>query len=90
MEEVYVFQSPVKGKFCSGIFSKKELAEEWIKKYSLTGVLTLYPVNESVYDWAIRNGNFSPKKQEETTPDFIAGFSSASQIHFHYEDGILQ
>ena len=89
LTEVYIFQSPNKGRFCSGVFSTKEKAEEWIKKYELNGVLTIYPVDEAAYDWAIRMGYFKAKKENESTPDFVAGFSSASQIHFHYEHGEL-
>ncbi len=89
LNEVYVFQAPNNGRFCSGVFSTKEKAEEYIKKYSLTGVLTVYPIDEAVYDWAIRMGFFKPKKENQLTSEFIGGFSSASQEHFHYENGEL-
>jgi hypothetical protein len=88
LTEVYIFQSPNNGRFCSGVFSTKEKAEEWIKKYSLTGMLMVYPVDESAYDWAIRLGYFRIKKEKESTSEFIGGFSSASQTHFHYKDGV--
>ena len=87
--EIYLFQSLNKGRFCSGVFSTKEKAEEWIEKYALSGALTVYPVDEAAYDWAIRMGYFKVKKEKESSSDFIAGFTSASQIHFHYEDGKL-
>ena len=90
MKEVFVFHSPNTGRFSSGVFSEKAKAEVWIKKYSLTGVLTVYPINLGIYDWAILNGYFKPSKEKEFTSDFISGFSSASQIHYHYEDGDLQ
>jgi hypothetical protein len=62
-------------------------AETWIKKHSLTGTLTRYPLDVSAYDWAIRQGWFVPSKPEHNTADFVGQFTSASQEHFHYEDG---
>ena len=53
----------------------------------LSGVLTLYPVDVGVYEWAIEAGLFSPKKPHEEEPPFIGGFTTASQPHHHYEDG---
>ncbi len=85
---VWVFNGS-NSKFPSGIFTEKEIAETWIKKYRLSGILTRYPLDEGVYDWAISNGSFSIKKGEETTPEFIQKFSSASQEHYHYENGSL-
>jgi hypothetical protein len=77
-------------KFPSGIFTEKEIAETWIKKYRLSGILTHYPLDEGVYNWAIFNGSFSVKNEEETKPEFIQRFSSASQEHYHYENGNLE
>ena len=42
-------------KFCSGLFSSKQNAENWIKKYHLSGSLTLYPIDESAYNWVNNN-----------------------------------
>jgi hypothetical protein len=83
---VWVFNG-AKGKFPSAVFSKKELAEDWVKRNRLTGTLTAYPLDISVYDWSVSNGYFSPKHDEHRTPDFIGRFSSAYQEHYHYEDG---
>jgi hypothetical protein len=74
-------------RFCSGVFSNREDAEKWIKKYKLSGVLTLYPVDEGVYDWAIRNEFFKPQKESEMKAEFIQKYSSASQEHYHYDNG---
>jgi hypothetical protein len=87
--EIWVFNGN-NSKFPSGVFSKKEIAEIWIKKYQLSGVLTQYPLDEGVYNWAISNGSFSVKKDEEKKPEFIQRFSSGSQDHYHYEDGNLE
>jgi hypothetical protein len=85
---VWVFNGP-RSTFPSAIFSRKELADEWIKKNRLTGTLTAYPIDVAVYDWAISKGYFEPKKDEERSPAFIEKFSSGSQEHYHYEDGAL-
>lgn len=85
---VYVFNSPTKSKFSGGVFSKKHIAEQWIKKNMLTGILTKYPLDIGVYDWVIKNELFSPKNDNQIQADFIGGFSSASQEHNHYENGV--
>jgi hypothetical protein len=72
----------------SAVFSSRELAEEWIGKNRLTGMLTRYPIDESLYGWAIRNGYFKPKREDQTTPDFIGRFTCASTDHYHYENGL--
>ena len=87
MEHIYLFNGDGGAKFCGGVFTSKEKAEEWIGKYSLSGVLTKYPVDISVYDWALETKQFLPKREEHVSPSFIGGFTSATQEHFHYEDG---
>lgn len=84
---VWVFCGDI-GRFPSAVFLSKDVAESWIRLHSLTGTLTAYPVDISVYDWAIANGFFTPKKDEHTRASFIQNFSSASQEHYHYEDGL--
>ena len=69
------------------IFESKEIAEYWIKNNRVSGILSQYPLNMSIYDWAIRNKIFEPQKVEHKTPVFIQKFTSASQEHYHYEDG---
>lgn len=76
-----------KGRFPSGVFSSKEAAAEWIKTNQLTGTLTEYPVDTGVYDWAIRNGSFVPKNEDQKSPRYIQNFSSGSLDHYHFEDG---
>ncbi|HEU0053036.1 MAG TPA: hypothetical protein VFQ39_07655, partial [Longimicrobium sp.] len=48
---VWVFNGEA-GSFPSGVFTSREAAEAWIAKYALTGVLTAYPLDVGVYDWA--------------------------------------
>jgi len=88
LQSVWVFNGP-RSNFPAGLFSRKELAVEWISKYRLTGTLTLYPIDVAAYDWAISNGHFSPSKDDQRSPAFIEKFSSASQEHYHFEDGVL-
>ena len=86
-EKVWVFNGG-RNPFPSAVFSSRERAEAWIKENKLSGTLTAYPVDVGVYDWAVSKGYFSPKRQDQKSPNFIAGFSSASQEHYHYQEGI--
>lgn len=86
MNWVWVFHGEKTG-FCTAIFTNRLLAEEWINKYSLTGVLTKMPVNESVYDWTIKSEMFEPKRDYQKTATFIQQFTSAYLEHYHYVDG---
>jgi len=74
-------------RFPSGIFISFEAGEKWIMEHKLTGVLTEYPLNEGVHDWAIAHGLFTPKKPEHSSPSFIGKFTCASMEHFHFELG---
>ena len=49
--------------------------------------MTAYPIDEGVYDWALFNDFFNVKKQAQMEPNFIQQFTSASQEHYHYENG---
>jgi hypothetical protein len=40
-----------------------------------------------MYDFAIREGRFSPSKPDHTTSEFIGKFSGGGLDHFHYETG---
>ena len=75
------------GQFASGVFETLEKAEEWISNNKLNGMLTEYPIDVGCYDWAISNGGFEAKNHLQTQSNFIGKFTSASQDHYHYEDG---
>jgi len=81
---VWVF---VSGNVVSGAFSTLERAEEWISRHALTGLITAYPVDHGVYDWAVENSFFHPKKEHHGTPHHIATFSGGALPHVHYEEG---
>jgi hypothetical protein len=39
------------------------------------------------YDWAVRIGHFTPKRDDQRSAEFMQRFSSATQEHDHYEQG---
>jgi hypothetical protein len=86
IQTVWVFNG-AGGHFPSGVFSRVELAEAWIRQNRLTGTLTRYPVDLGAYDWAVSKGYFTASKPEQAVPEFIGRFSAANQEHYHYEDG---
>ncbi|MCP4457115.1 MAG: hypothetical protein GY816_03660 [Cytophagales bacterium] len=79
------------GQLSGGIFEDIIDAESWISQNSLTGMLTEYPVNIGVFDWAEQEDlvNMRTEKlaEKRTDPNFIGSFTTASMNHFHYEDG---
>ncbi|WHI50482.1 hypothetical protein P3339_18880 [Microbulbifer sp. MLAF003] len=85
-ECVWVFHS-AGARFAGGTFSSVESAELWIGTHKLTGVLTSYPLDTGAYEWAVKNEYFQPKKEKHSTAEFIGGFTSANQEHYHYENG---
>jgi hypothetical protein len=87
-KEVWIFNG-ANAKFPSAVFLIKEDAVDWIRKHGLTGVLTKYSVDISVYEWAVESGNFKAKPEEDSMPGFIGGFSSAAQEHVHLENGFF-
>ena len=67
MTEVWVFtgersKPSTNATFPGGVFSDLHLAEEWIAKHALSGVLTMYRLDVGAYDWALASGAFEPKK----------------------------
>jgi len=87
LEGVWVFNA-VDGRFSGGNITTRERGEAWIAANGLTGMLTHYPLDVGVYEWAIDNGLFTPKKDKHRTVELIAGFTTGSMEHNHYEDGV--
>lgn len=75
-------------RFPSGVFSSRAAAARWVLQHGLTGLLTEYPLDNGVYDWAVQEGFFGPKREEQRSPQFIGGFTSARQQHVHFENGV--
>lgn len=89
MNEIWVFNGEG-ANFPAGIFTSLTEAKTWIEKHQLSGVLTRYPVNTGVYDWAIANDLFTAKQTWHTKPVFIESFTCASMEHYHFEAGQQQ
>jgi len=53
---------------------------------NLEEVLTKYPINKGVYQWAIEKSYFAPTKDHQFKGKFIQQFTSGSQEHYHYEN----
>jgi hypothetical protein len=87
MTTVWVFNG-VRASFPGGVFSTPDGAREWIAEHRLTGVLTAYPLDQGVYDWATGAGLFPANKPVDAR--FIASFSSAHQEHYHFVDGVQE
>lgn len=87
MNGVWIFNGEG-ARFPSAAFSSVDLARAWISDIKISGTLTWYPLDVPVYDWAIAQGVFSPKNASHSMAKFIQNFSSASQNHYHFEDGL--
>jgi len=87
MKLVWVFNG-ANAAFPSGVFSSEELARAWIERHQLSGVLTSYPVDISALEWAVEHGHFKPSKPKHSSPAFVQAFTSASQPHIHFCDGV--
>ena len=81
---VWVFHG-AGGRFASGVFTTRDKAEVWINQHGLTGMLTRYPLDHGVHDWATEKQLFHPTKPENTQAAFIQRFTSGSQEHYHYD-----
>ena len=87
---VWIF-SGAGGRFPGGVFSDLGKASAWIAQNKLTGVLTVYPLDEGCFDWALTNDctNLSVSKQsvKAVDPAFVGSFTTASQEHYHFKNG---
>ena len=84
MEGVWIFHG-AGGRFASGAFTDRTIAELWIVKHQLEGILTWYPLDKGVFEWAIENAHFLPQNAQQESGEFIQRFTSASQPHSHFE-----
>lgn len=81
---VWVFNGS-RAAFPAAVFANLVHARSWIAKHRLTGVLTAYPLDEGVYDWATDQGFFPSNKPVDAA--FVGSFTSANQEHYHSLDG---
>lgn len=82
---VYTANIPRNIGLASAVFLTKETAEKWVEELGIEGLLTVYPVDISAYDWAVQNKWFTPKKPHHYSPEFIGTFTGGHK-HFHYVD----
>lgn len=87
MNSVWVFNGS-RNNFPSAVFSSREKAEFWIAEHRLSGCLTKYPLDASVYDWVIEQGYWTPSRPYQYEAKFVQSFSSAYLEHDHYEEGV--
>lgn len=85
-EKVWVFNG-AGARLPSGVFASQLLAEAWILKHELSGLLTEYPVDTGVLEWAIATKAFGSAEKKLKEPGFAGRFTSAYMQHFHYELG---
>ena len=74
-------------KLASGVFSDRASAEAWIHERGMTGLLTRYPLGTGVFEWAVSEGLFTPKRDHHSSASFVQRFTSAAMEHYHYLDG---
>ncbi len=84
---VWVFDGE-SNRYPSAVFSTRALAEAWIARLELSGKLTAYRVDECAYDWSMRLGYRTPKRDEPRSAEPVQPARSAAQEHYHYKDGV--
>ena len=87
MQLLWIFNG-ANASFPSAVFSAEELAATWIQEHRLTGTLTQYALDMPALDWAVQSGWFNQSKLHHQSPGFIQSFTSASQPHRHFTDGV--
>ena len=87
MKFVWVFNAE-DARFPCAVFSSLELGTSWVEQHKLSGVLTAYPLDTSVLEWAVQEQRFVPSKPHHASAHFIGSFTSASQPHHHFTDGV--
>lgn len=51
-------------------------------------MITEYPVDAGVYDWAVASGAFRPSKPKHSEPCVHRRVTTAAQAHEHFTDGV--
>jgi len=72
-----------------GVFTSRALADEWIRRHRLSGVLTAYPLDEGCFEGAKRCGVLADAAVRQLAKDsqLVGSFTTAVQDHFHYREG---
>lgn len=69
-----------------GVFLSLEKACTWIAENKLSGTLVQFPLDEGVYDHAVRTSMFRPRKDSEASPWFKETFTP-NLVQEFYQDG---
>lgn len=85
-EYIWIFMG-ARGWTPAGVFSDYDKAVAWIAEHRLSGYLGKFPVDISVFDWAVQNGFYVPKEARDKDSTAIARFGTAALKHEHYYDG---
>ena len=86
-QTVWIFNGET-SHFPSAVFLSFTRALNWIELYALTGTLTRYPLDKSVFDWAVENDFYQPNSTRvKFGSKTVANFSSAHLEHYHFKDG---
>lgn len=78
---IWIFNGP-RSSLPGGVFSSREVAEGEISEHRLSGVLTRYPIDKWVSEWAVERGFIEANSIRD-----MGRFTCAQQEHYHYEDG---
>ena len=87
MDYIWIIKGNGETKFPSDEKKKKSAAIKWIAENELTGVLTKYPIDIPLFEWAIENKYFTPKNELQKNAKAIENFNSAYLEHYHFEKG---
>ncbi len=85
IDAVWVFSGG--GLLPMAIFSSRERAEFWIATRRVSGTLMRFPLDLSVYDWAILHGAFEPRREQHFTLEYQQHFTTGALERYHYEHG---
>ena len=80
------------GRFPGGAFTDLAKAEAWVSEHKLTGMISVMPIDQGLFDWALENDalNMKAEKLKEKSQDsgFIATCTTGSLEHYYYENGV--
>lgn len=76
------------GTFPSAVFSSAPLGAAWIRRWQLTGTLTAYPMDTSVFDWATAHGYSTAPLGTSISAEALQSYTSVAQEHAHFANGM--
>lgn len=67
----------------AGVFTEFRLAALWARQHKVSGLLTRFPLNQGIYDWAVENDYLTEKQIGHGREGLYLGTFK----HFHFENG---